>query len=242
MTEVVVNPECPFSQTSFKLIEELKKDSEQHFYLAHKEDFQKYIEKPLQIIYSHVVAQLHGEITKRLDIPINIVPNTTNQGSEYNLYQRKLEQKKGDAHLFINFTSEEFRFGLFIPQKSNDKVRLIKNTQNNQAKEIIFQNTHLPDGCVLHNSSQKNLDRINFLGDWLKHVARQNSVTKNIQVSVHIKPNQVLLCSCEDLVNQIKRTFEGIFPLFLMAVSDEPIKEIRKCLKPDHEISAQFFY
>ncbi|QSJ17797.1 tetratricopeptide repeat protein [Nostoc sp. UHCC 0702] len=238
MTEVVVNPECPFSQTSFKLIEELEKDSEQHFYLAYKEDFQKYIENPLQIIYSHVIAQLNGGITKRL----NIVPNITNQGSQYNLYQRNSEIEVDGAFLFIHFTSEEFRFGLFIYEKSNDKVRLIKNTQNNQAKEILFQNTHLPDECILHNSSQKDLDRINLLRDWLRLVARQNSVTKNIQVSVHIKANQVLLCSCEDLVNQIKRTFEGIFPLFLMAVSDEPIKEIRDCLDPEHKSLAQNYY
>jgi tetratricopeptide (TPR) repeat protein len=72
-----------------------------------------------------------------------------------------------------------------------------------------------------------------------KHLSRQNSATKNIQASLLLKPYQVLSSSKEELVTQIKETFEGIFPLFLLAVSDEPETDIREYLNPKYKNAAK---
>ncbi|MBD0389856.1 MAG: tetratricopeptide repeat protein, partial [Nostoc sp. C3-bin3] len=91
------------------------------------------------------------------------------------------------------------------------------------------------------SDKSKNLDRVGPLGDWLKLLARQNNRTKNIQASVHFKPNEVLLCSQEELLTQINQAFKGLFPLFLMAICDEPIKVIKEYLHPFYKKSANYY-
>ena len=74
MTEVAVHPECPFSLETFDLLEKFKKDSKEDFYLAHQEEFKKYVEQPLQKLYRHVLAQISGDIIKEIDINIHGKP------------------------------------------------------------------------------------------------------------------------------------------------------------------------
>ena len=61
-------------------------------------------------------------------------------------------------------------------------------------------------------------------------MARQNSATKKIQASVHIPKNQILECSSQHLIYHIKQTFVGMFPLFLIATSEQPIPALEEYL------------
>ena len=148
--------------------------------------------------------------------------------------------KNDFAQLFIYIDSNRLIFGLLIPDETNGKKRFIENLKTSFNKEIIFQNTSLPDNCELHfSSSGKSLDPINPLGEWLKLLTRQNSRTKDIQASVHLEPNEVLLYSSEQLASQIKQTFESLFILFLTANFDDPIDEIRHYLNSNNNTSAE---
>ncbi|MBW4672220.1 MAG: hypothetical protein KME60_33580 [Cyanomargarita calcarea GSE-NOS-MK-12-04C] len=220
MTEVTPHSECPFQPKTFELLEKFTNSSNKDFYLEHKEKFQEYIEKPLHKIYKYVVAQLEGEIIKKLSIKTNEVPKTTKNGCEYELYHQS-SSNRIDARLFINIAPTEFRFGLFIPKNSHDKPRFIKNTQNSKVKEIILQNTHIINDCTFHYSSITTIKKINFLADWLRLLARQNSATKNIQVSMHIKQNEIFYFSMEEIVIKIKKVLESVYILFLAATCDD---------------------
>jgi MoxR-like ATPase len=238
MADVTVHPECPFSGETFNLLAQLEQD----FYIAHEEEFKKYVEQPLQELCCQVAAQLPGEIIKRIDMKLDVAPNFLWKNFEIKLYHKETNFSITNAHLFINLIQNEFRFGLFIINGTLDKQRFIQNSQKNPIKEIIFQNTRLPEKCTLHFSSSdknKNLDLANRLGDWLRLLARQNNPTKNIQASVHFEPNEVLLLSNEELTAQINQAFEGFFPLFLMAVCDDPITAIRNYLNPNYKIYAR---
>ena len=241
MADVTVHPECPFSGETFNLLAQLEQD----FYIAHEEEFKKYVEQPLQELCCQVAAQLPGEIIKRIDMKLDVAPNFLWKNFEIKLYHKETNFSITNAHLFINLIQNEFRFGLFIINGTLDKQRFIQNSQKNPIKEIIFQNTRLPEKCTLHFSSSdknKNLDLANRLGDWLRLLARQNNPTKNIQASVHFEPNEVLLLSNEELTAQINQAFEGFFPLFLMAVCDDPITAIRNYLNPNYKIYARVQY
>ena len=225
MTEVTPHPECPFTPKTFELLEKFKNSSSEDFYLTHEKEFQEYLEQALQKIYKYLIFQLQGEMTKKLNIKNNELPETTKNGCKYNLYHQS-SSNKNDTHLFINIVHTEFRFGLFIPEISNEKARFIKSTQNNRIKEIILQNTNILDDCEFHYSSDRKIKKINFLADWLRLIARQNSKTKNIQVSTHLESNKVLLFSFEELVVKIKQTLECVYILFITATSDNPVREI----------------
>ncbi|MEH2385218.1 MAG: hypothetical protein V7K14_05385 [Nostoc sp.] len=240
MTEVTPHPECPFTPKTFELLEKYKNSSSKDFYLTHEREFKEYLEQPLQKIYKYVAAQLEGEMIKKLNLKTNELPKTTKNGCEYNLYHR-LSINPGDARLFINTVDTELRFGLFISQNSNDKPKFIKNTQNNRIKEIILQNTHILRDCNFHYSSNISLEKINFLADWLRLIARQNSKTKNIQVSMHLESTEVLICSIEELVFKIKQTLESVYILFLVATFDKPIREINNYLNVKSNLSKTYY-
>ncbi|MBW4649419.1 MAG: tetratricopeptide repeat protein [Kastovskya adunca ATA6-11-RM4] len=238
MADVTVHPECPFSEETFNLLSQLEQD----FYIAHEEEFKKYVEQPLQKLCHQVAAQLPGEIIKRIEMKLDVAPNFTFNNYECNLYQKSTNFTSQNARLFIDLVQDGFLFGLFIIDKTPDKQRFIQNSQKTLTKEVIIQNTQLSDKCSLHSSSKKSLDHINLLGDWLRHLARQNSVTKNIQASVYISLKQVLMYSEKQLTDQIIQTLKGLFPLFLLATYDDPITAIRKYLYPPAIRFAEFYY
>ncbi|MEQ9236912.1 hypothetical protein [Coleofasciculus sp. E2-BRE-01] len=241
MADVTVNPECPFSEETFNLLAQLDKD----FYIAHEAEFKKYVEQPLQKLCRQVAAQLPNEIIKRLELKVKVSQNSSNKIFLGLFYHKKtrLDLKNNSAILLICIDSYfELKFGLFIPDKTHSKQRFIENVKNNFNKEIILQNTCLPDKCILNlSNNSKSLDPINRLGEWLKLLARKNSSTKNIEASFFLLPNQVLRYSSEQLTTQIKQTFESLFILFLMATFDEPIDEIRHYLNAKENILTEIY-
>ncbi|MDZ8223452.1 hypothetical protein [Nostoc sp. ChiVER01] len=108
MTEVFVNPECPFSLKSFDLLAQLKKHSSQDFYSKHEEDFKTYIQQPFQQLYQLTIAQLSGEIIKQLhtDIQENIF--LYEPFIEYNLFLKQMETQWNNAHFFIRIIPNWF--------------------------------------------------------------------------------------------------------------------------------------
>ncbi|MEQ9486107.1 McrB family protein [Coleofasciculus sp. F4-SAH-05] len=238
MADVTVNPECPFSEETFNLLAQLDQD----FYIAHEAEFTKYVEQPLQMLCRQVAAQLPNEIIKRLELKVEASQNSYNEIFLGLFYHKKtrLDLKNNSAILFICIDSDFLSFGLVIGDKTKSKQRFIENVKNNSNKEIILQNTCLPDNCTLHLSKySQRFEPINRLGEWLKLLARKNSSTKDIQASVLFLPNQVLLYSSEQLTTQIKQTFESLFILFLMATFDDPIDEIRHYLNANNNTLAE---
>lgn len=241
MADVTVHPECPFSEETFNLLA----PPEQDFYIAHKAEFKKYVEQPFQKLCRQVAAQLPNQIIKRLELKVEASQNSSNKICVGIFYEKRtrLDLKNNFAILFINLDSDfwlRLRFGLLITDKTKSKQRFIENVKNNFNKEIILQNTCLPDNCTLYLSNySKKFEKINRLGEWLKLLARKNSSTKNIEASVFLLPNQVLLYSSEQLTTQIKQTFESLFILFLMATFDDPIDEIRHYLNSNNNTSAE---
>jgi tetratricopeptide (TPR) repeat protein len=239
MADVTVHPECPFSEETFNLLKQLEQD----FYIAHKAEFKKYVEQPFQKLCRQVAAQLPNQIIKRLELKVEASQNSSNKICVGIFYDKRtrLDLKNNFATLFIILDSDFWlSFGLLIPDKTKSKQRFIENVKNNFNKEIILQNTCIPDNCILHLSKySQRFEPINRLGEWLKLLARKNSSTKNIEASVFLLPNKVLLYSSEQLTTQIKQTFESLFILFLMATFDDPIDEIRHYLNANKNTSAK---
>lgn len=225
-----VKHELSFSAKTFDLLTQLPNKQTHDFYLAHEEEFNNYVEKPFQELCRQAAEQLPNEIAKRINIPEEISKIHPSRKS-YDLHFSVKESNSStqSATLFIDIRDTTLLFGMFISENNPDKQRFIRNYQQDPVfKEVILQHTCLPSNCTLH--SKKDLDRINRLGDWLKHLARQNSATKNIQASVHLSTKNVLECSIEQLSTQITQTFEGLFPLFLLATCDNLMLELRRYL------------
>ncbi|MHC5747222.1 MAG: tetratricopeptide repeat protein, partial [Nostoc sp.] len=234
MTEVLVNPECPFSLKSFDLLTQLQKYStKEYFYLINEEDFKNYIEQPFQQLYHLVIAQLSGEIIKQLNTNIQLDNYLNEPFFEYNLFSNTMEAQWDNAHFFIRIIQNGLWFGLYISERSVNRQKFIKNIQNNTTlKEVLLQNTRIHDSFNLYSESSQQISTINRLADWLKIIARQKSATKCIQVTKYLTYNQILSFDYQQLTNEIKQLFEGIFPLFLVATCNQPVTAIEKYLEP----------
>ena len=228
-----------FSIETFDLLTQLSEKSTGDFYLANEDQFKKYVKKPLQALLQQVASQLPHKITKRIDIQRGISqPYPNFQIFECIFCHKEADLSISNAELFVGIIDSGILFGLFISESSPDKQRFIQNYQNDLvAKEVILQHTHISDSCALYSSSKKGFERINRLGDWLRHIARGNSATKNIQASVHLSKDKVFQYSSEQLSTQIAQTFEELFPLFLLATCDDPMPALRDYLTFRNQIN-----
>jgi 5-methylcytosine-specific restriction protein B len=234
-------PTYLFSNETFDLLKKLSEKSTGDFYLAQEEQFKKYVEKPLKELIQQVASQLPHKITKRINIQTGISQHDPNP----NIFECIFCHKKADlsisnsnAELFIGISELGIFFGFFISESSPDKQQFIQNYQNNLVvKEVILQHTHISKSCTLHSSSKKEFEHINRLGDWLRHIARENSATKTIQASVHLSKDKVFQYSSEQLSTQIAQTFEELFPLFLLATCDDPMPALRDYLTFRNQIN-----
>ncbi|MBE9186557.1 AAA family ATPase [Microcoleus sp. LEGE 07076] len=68
MEKVFVHPECAFSAETFNLLEKFYEDPSSDFYIAHKKDFLKYVEEPLNYISRQVEEQLPDFIKEYIHI------------------------------------------------------------------------------------------------------------------------------------------------------------------------------
>ncbi|MEH2168054.1 MAG: tetratricopeptide repeat protein [Nostoc sp.] len=223
MTEVTPHPECPFTLKSFELLEKFKNSSSENFYLTHEEEFKEYIEQPLHQIYIHVIAQLSGEITGRLNVQNSDLIKLYNSGAMgYYLTNKEATYNFNNPNFFVEIAKDDFRFGLIIYENSDARQIFIKNIHNKRNKEIILQHLHPIDDLYLRSESNKEINLVNRLSDWLGVVGWLKSATKNIQVSKHLAPTDILTYSITQIINFIKETWERIFILFLVAEYEEP--------------------
>lgn len=236
-----VQPECPFSVEAFDLLAQLHKKPTLGFYLAHEDEFKKYIEKPFQQLFRQVAAQLPDVITKHINMECEIFAypdwNLYYQGAFY----RKESNSIYDAQLITVINHSQLTLGLFIGHGSGDKNKFVDNFRKETEVKAVIVRHKLPDNCTLHGLKNRHFGS-NYLEEWLKNIARKNSLVKNIQATVHLNKNEVIQCSFEQLSAQITHTFEQLFPLFLLATCNQPMPALREYLNFRDQLSLPFSY
>jgi hypothetical protein len=247
LIDKAVKLECPFSIETFDLLDKLHKKPTLDFYLAHEEEFKQYVEKPFQKLLFKVVNQLHDKITKWIDRQNELFGYPRwDLYYEGNLYPKRdirfahQFNELDSARLTLILSDNSLIFGLFIPDNSENKKRYLKNLQQFSNFKVI-QELKLSSNCTLHRSKQENYPG-SRLSDWLKNTYRKNTPIPSIQATVHLNKDRVIKFPWEQLTEQIKQTFEELFPLFLMAICDHPMAAIREYLNPIYQFSFSFSY
>jgi len=108
------NPESFFSLKTFDLIEQLHNKRTQDLYLANKEEFIRYVEKPFESLFYRIVDRLPNEIIKYMDIQRPIFKSSVlDFYYEGNLYLKGYSSSR-DAQLFVSLSDVSISFGFFI--------------------------------------------------------------------------------------------------------------------------------
>ncbi|NEP60139.1 MAG: AAA domain-containing protein [Symploca sp. SIO2G7] len=246
-SENSIDIDFPFSMETFTLLENLHNKPKFDFYIAHEEEFKQYIENPFQRLFLKAFAQLPDKITKWMDMEKYLFCYTKwTFYYEGNLYPKRelLFDHKFNyfdiARLTLILFNNNLVFGLFIPDNCEDKKRFIKNV-NQFSKSKIINGLKLSNNCTLHKNKKEQY-RGGRLSYWLKNTYRKNTSIKSIQATVHLHKDRVIHLSCNQLIEQIRQTFEELFPLFLMAICDYPMPAIREYLNPISQLKFSFDY
>jgi len=210
-------PRCLFSIETFNLLKQLNEKPTGDFYLAHEDQFKKYVEKPFQELLYQVDAQLPNGIKKRVSLDSPRFDGWTTYESCF--YLKEDYNPIDSVSLFILIDFQELSFGFSIhPSNTFHKAKLVANCRNYpRANPIIIQN--FPDNCTIKGTDKVSYST-NTLEKWLKHLTRKNSGIKGIH---------------EQLIKQITQTFNGLFPLFLLATCPKPIPAIEEYLESPHK-------
>jgi hypothetical protein len=237
MTDTFINPDNPFSEKTFELLAKLPSKGLRKFYLEHEEEYKNYVMQPLVDTFQKVYSNLPDYILNQLKINIDEYPGYQSYCCYFT--QKIINSDLHKSHLFLTVAKNDFRFGLFINSDSPDKQILIENYKKPSVKDFFTKYTKLPDSCLLHikKGSKKECWKIHRLDEWFRLISRKVSATKNVQASVHIKPEELLKYSEEELINELKISFEQFFPLFIMSNYDEPIPELAKYISYDKNIT-----
>ena len=136
----------------------------------------------------------------------------------------------------INNNYPVLNLGIYVNGSSPDKKRFLDNYQGKFATkvpEIILQHTYLSEKSSLFDSwlSSKKLHPFNRLGDWFNILSRKNSSIKDIKIIDCLPLEELLRYSRKQLIESITLNFEGIFPLLLLAISNNILSDINSYLE-----------
>lgn len=229
----------PFSHRTFELLSQLRSHPNERFYQLRKNKFKQHVEKPFQEIYRQVANQIPNQMTKWLDMNCEMFAYP-----EWNLYYKGFFPCKNistkEANFFIDINYTHLFFGFIVYRGSSYQNLFLENLQKySEVKDFVLENK-LDSRCQLHGKKKRRSSY--SLSSWLKKPAGKNTTHKSIQSSVHLSIETVLRSSTEELTNRILQTFQTIFPLFLIAICDEPMSAIKEYMNPYNQLSLSLNY
>jgi len=208
-----------FSARTFNLLAGLNKTPTKEFYIEHREEFASDLEEPFQRLFKLVVDRLPKEITARLETEnrlfSRILKNDWGRGGAWDHYWGALYPKGGKrietAQLYVRINPVDLSFGFgFGTYGSSEKERFIKN-------------------CRVHEKVLRdNLGHLKVTGIVPWSEPSGENIEPEILSETRLKKDEVLRLSGEDLADRIARSFEELFPLILLSISDDPLAEIER--------------
>ncbi len=220
-----------FTAATFEMLQKLHEAPTKATYEAHKAEIISNVMTPLKTLLKEVVTQLPADITAQLETEKNvfarILKNDYGKGGAYEYYWGALYPKGGertkDAQLFIWIDHQSLEAGFYMGEDATaQKERFLRNARLNWE-----QIGGLLDGRERDKTlSLGGTDRIfggNNLSfqDWLKNIT-----ATTMRAGVSIKKEDVLGTSKKNLIEKITQLFKNLFPVVLLAISDNPMDEI----------------
>lgn len=237
-----------FTPKTFDLLAGLHTSPTKDFYLSHKDEFKIYVEEPFQQLFHQLASQLPPTITDLMEtkkkVFARILKNDYDQGGAWDFYwgafYPKGRKRTEDAQLSMWINYERLEFGFYIGEYGNNqRKRFVQNCQENYEVLLHLLKDVLTGESVVFGSHENIIIEPNGLivsklnlswQEWLL-----NPDQGNFDVSVALPKQKVLQLSTEELTGQIVQTYRKLFPLVLLAFSDDPIPAITQYLKFSNE-------
>lgn len=246
-TPVVMKPsgviDAAFQPAAFELLEGIHHEPTKTYYQAHKDEFKAEIEQPFQRLMARVAEKLPEQVREPMEtqqgIFGRILKNDWGKGGTWDYYWGAFYPKGGkrtqDAQLSMWMDYRRLEHGFYIGEYSSiQRERLQQNCETHfEALKRLLGDT-LSDDRLIYGSRED----FAFGPDgtliakpgitWQEFL--RNPGRANNDVSVVVSRAEVLATPAADLVDRIVETYKLLFPLVLLAVSDQPLAEIANYL------------
>lgn len=237
------------SRRAFDLLEGLAKNPVRAYYSDRREEFKLHVESPFQELMQRVIALLPEPITSRMETEkglfSRIPKNDYGRGGAWPFYWGALYPMGGkrteDAQLILALLSKRLEAGFYIGEYGSEtRKRFLKNVSRHRdhlpeiLKDLLSQH-----GLAFGERARQDagtgaleLDQEISWRDWLNDPGEAG-----IKVVRLLTPDEALKVKPDALAERVAETFQDLFPLVLLCISDEPLVEIRRYLgaEPDED-------
>jgi 5-methylcytosine-specific restriction protein B len=226
-----------FNEHTFEFFEGLHEHPTASYYHAHKADFERFVETPLQGLFSRLARRLPPEMLQRLETEkwlfAKILKNDYGKGGAWDFYWGALYTKGAKRtaapQLFATINRNHLRFGFAIGDHGlRYKTRFAERAAESadriaQILDAPLKEIGVKFGSAYHDAvdnGDKPPTQLTF-SEWLG-----DPDALGYMAAVSLPRDELLLLNIKDLENRVLGTFEALFPLARLAAEDVPIAEI----------------
>lgn len=242
----MAHPDCPFTPRTFELLALLHDQPCYSVYLAHQAEFKTLVETPFQRVMRQVARRLPSSVTERIETEKKLFSrfpkNDFGHGGAWDFYWGAFYTRGGkrtvDAQLSVWMNYKRFEIGFYIGSYGTTaRARFQHNCRRLSDQLMQLFDPLLVEGSILLGTRDTfDLDANGSviikepitLREWLR-----NPSEADYDASLIFLKDQVLKLSEDQLVQHIAQTFLKLFPLVILATSDDPLPAIAEYLNDD---------
>ncbi len=244
---LVENENALVSSEAFELLESIHNNPTRDFYNEHREDFSRYIEEPLKELLASVASRLPDYMLKALETEKGImgrfVKNDYGRGGAWDYIWGAFYPKGGrrieDAQLYVWMNKDYLKYGFSVGRYSSSSgERLRGNLHKNRVEITETISSDINDHFHFFGYEGQNDNPQSQARSFEDLLDRLEEVT--FDISNLIPRESLFRKDKEELVVDIAKGFEVLFPLVIVSTEDVPMETISEIYEPDEEPNPEY--
>lgn len=227
-----------FTENTFTLLEGLAATPTKTFYEQHKDEILENVQNPLREMFQLVHQRMPESILCTLEtekrILSNVLKNDYGQGGTYDYvwgaFYSNGRKRRNSPQLFLTITKNYLAVGFHIGSNA-DEIRksFIKNCEKNQSIALANELDRQFIGCKIAYGAQKPYQSIEShpyhylasFAEWFRKIDDLGAAAR-----VFFSKEEVLKLSSTELADKVSELFIKFFPLFFIALEENPFPAI----------------
>jgi hypothetical protein len=214
-----------FTEKTFTLLEGLAATPTKAFYEQHKNEILEAVQNPLRGMFQLVQQRMPESILCTLEtekrILSNVLKNDYGQGGAYDFlwgaFYPKGHKRSHSAQLSLSINKSELAAGFYVGENGKDiQKRFKQNCKNPKVLNLAAEFDQHFRGFNIVYGAQSRVELTSF-SEWF-----QNVDDLGVGARVFFNKEELLRLSPAELADKISVLFRNFFPLFFIALEEEP--------------------
>ena len=223
-----------FTENTFTLLEGLAATPTKAFYEQHKNEIVADIQNPLRGMFQLVQQRMPESILCTLEtekrILSNILKNDYGKGGAYDFlwgaFYPKGHKRSHSAQLSLNVTKNDLAAGFYVGENGeNVQKRFKENCKKPKALTFAAELDLQFRGYKIVYGAQTRVELTSF-AEWF-----QRADDLGVGVRIFFNKEEVLRLSSDELADKVCELFIKFFPLFFIALEEDPFPAIESFQK-----------